>query len=359
MDYRTSQESHRKHGRPKLIYHKNVRAILSAIIIVGMGLLIGCDERNEPELPAIVYTLKKNIVTPGVALSVDAEENLLAVAASSAGTFVYDITNVSVPVEMFHYEPPGRLFSSEVEVDAINGLVVTSSGPLSEAGDKYPVHVIETGQRIGGLAFTSPEEMELRSFEGILNVWRTDNSDGLAFDSYCYNADSARWRPDYCTDFYVGIPNASYRLRGFGIRDTLVAVAQANFEIRLHNISSGLINTRFSTTGDPQDVAWYGDFLLVADNVHFTVVNVANLDSPSVVKTLTIPGADRLQRVVTEGNYAILLDDADGLYVVDVSTPTDPKHVQTISLPEVSSVTAANGRVIASDEQLGVLIYER
>lgn len=346
-----------------MIYRKNVRAILSAIIIVGMGLLIGCDERNEPELPAIVYTLKKNIVTPGVALSVDAEENLLAVAASSAGTFVYDITNVSVPVEMFHYEPAGQLFVEFVGIDAVNGLVQSVAAPDLEPGDKYPVHRVSDGMRIGGAAFSGGIfKVKVISSQNEFNSWRTDQSDGdgLGVSSYCYNPDSARWRPEYCTTFNTSyLPSNGVRLRGFDASGNVFAIAQSNYELRLYNPVDASTIARFSTPGDPQDVAWRGDYLYVADNYHLTVVSVANLDTPVVVKTLTIPGADRLQRVVTEGNYAILLDDADGLYVVDVSTPTDPKHVQTISLPEVSSVTAANGRVIASDEQLGVLIYER
>jgi len=336
-----------------------MRAMLCALIIIGTIAVVSCDERNDADLPQVVYSLKKNIVTPGVALYVDADRDMLAVAASSAGTYVYNIVNAVNPNEVFHYEPSGRLYSSEVAIDALNGLVVTSASPAGEPGDKYPIHIYDTGERIGGLAFSAPVEIELSASENEFNVWRTDNTDGLQYDSYCYNADSARWHPDYCTDFYSGFDVGTIRLRGFGIRDSLVAVAQVNYEIRLHDVSTGVTRSRFSTNGDPQDCAWYGNYLLVADFVHFTVVYVPNVDSPVVAKTLTIPGADRLVRVVTDGNYAILLDDVDGIYVVDISTPTDPQFVQSISLPEPSGVTATNGKVIVSDEQLGVLIYQR
>ncbi len=340
-----------------------MRAMLCALIIVGAIAAVSCDERNEADLPLVVYSLKKNIVTPGVALYVDAKDDMLAVAASSAGTYVYNITDAVNPTEVFHYEQVGRLYSAIVGIDPVNKLVVTSSEPVGEPGNKYPIHLYERTEDafIGGLAFSAPVDLRIVSIEGELNVWRTDNTDGLQYDSYCYNADSLRWRPDYCTDFFTGFDApGTFRLRSFGISDdNIAAVAQVNYEIRLHDIVTGASHARFSTSGDPQDCAWRGNYLLVADYLHFTVVDAANVDSPVVAKTLTIPGADRLVRVVTDGNYAILLDDVDGIYIVDISTPTDPKFVQSISLPEPSGVTATNGKIIASDEQLGVLIYQR
>lgn len=340
-----------------------MRVCLSTLIIIGTAAIIGCDERNPPDLPTTIYTLKKNIVTPGVALGVAADENLLAVAASSAGTFVYDITSVGEPEEVFHFEPAGQLYIEFVGIDATNGLVQSVAAPDLEPGDKYPIHRLSDGQRIGGAAF-SGGIFKVKTFSALneFNSWRTDQSDGdgLGVSSYCYNPDSARWRPEYCSTFNTSyLPSNGVRLRGFDARDNVFAIAQTNYELRLYSPVDAATISRFSTPGDPHDVVWRGDYLFIADYYHLTVVNVANLDTPVVVKTLTIPGADRLQRIVVEGNYATLLDDADGLYVVDISTATDPKHVQTINLPEVSAVTATNGKIIASDEQLGVLIYER
>ena len=89
------------------------------------------------------------------------------------------------------------------------------------------------------------------------------------------------------------------------------------------------------------------------------MIDVGDFSAASVVRTYGISGADRLQKIVVDGHYAILLDDSDGLYIVDVSDPLHPVLEQSISLPEVSSVSASNGVLVASDEQLGVLIYQR
>ncbi len=340
-----------------------MRAMSCALIIIGAIATVSCDERNDADLPQIVYSLKKNIVTPGVALYVEADGDLLGVAASSAGTYVYNISNVADPTEVFHYEPSGQLYTQFVGVDAVNGLVLTVTGPDAAPGDKYPIHRLADSVRIGGAAFSGGiQEVSISSTENEFNAWRTDQSDGdgLGVSSYCYIADSARWRPDYCATLYNSfIPENLVRLRGFDGRGDLFAVAQNDYNVRIFNAVDGTTTAIFSTLGDPQDCAWYGEYLLVADNFHLTVVNVTDIAHPSIATTLTIPGADRLQRIVVDGHYAVLLDDADGLYIVDVTAPTEPKLVQSIVLPEVSSITTTNGKIIASDEQLGVLIYQR
>jgi len=339
-----------------------MRATLSALIIIGAIAVVSCDERNEPDLPQVVYTLKKNIVTPNSAMYVDADNDKLAIAALSAGTYVYDIANPANPIELFHYPQRDTLYSSYVGMDGVNGLVLTVSGPGVAPGDKYPIHDIETGDRIGGASFSAGvQAVEIVSSENRFEAWRTDNSegDGLGVSAYCYIPDSSRWRRDYCEVIPQGYFRGQQNLRGFGIRDSLVAVAESYYRIRIYNTEIGDNITTFFTTGDPQDCAWYGDYILVADKVHFTVVSIANIDTPVVVKTLTIPGADRLVQIVMDGTTAVLLDDADGIYTVDVTTPTEPKFLQSISLPEPTSVTASNGKIIASDEQLGVLIYSR
>jgi len=332
-----------------------------ALIIFGAATFVSCDERNEADIPAVVYSLKHNIVTAGVALNVDLKDNLLGVAAASSGTYVYDIANIAAPAEVFHYEQVSDFYSSHVAIDVLNGLVMTGSEPSGAPGDKYPIHSLSSGLRIGASSFSGPlDEMIVVSTTSRFDVWATDTTpnDGFTVSSYCYDEDAMRFLPN-CVQDRFGFANSNVRARGFGKNGDIFAVAMANFLIAVHDIRVQALPREVLVPGDPYDCAWYGDYILVADNLFLTVVNATNIDSPSVVKTLTIPGADRLQRIVVDGSYAVLLDDADGVYIVDVSTPTNPKHVQSISLPEPTSISSSNGTLAVSDEQLGVLIYQR
>lgn len=342
--------------------HRIIRALIGALVLVAALAVISCDERNEADIPPVVYTLKHNIVTAGVAQYVSLQEDLLAVAATRAGTYVYNVSNPNSPEEVFHFTPPGELYSIFAAIDAVNGLVFTVAEPDVAFGDKYPIHDLATGERIGGATFSGgSQEVALVTSDGEFTAWRTDQSagDGLAGSSYCFNADSGQWLPTYCTFFNNSYIPAFSKLRGFDVNDSLFVIAHNNYEVRIFNSLTGHLSQPALTPGDPQDCAWYGDYILIADNFYLTVLNASEIDTPVVVKSMAIPGADRLQRIVVDGDHAVILDDADGLYVVNVADPMNPVLEQTISLPEPTYVTAYNGTMVASDEQLGVLIYQR
>ncbi len=103
--------------------------LLCTLIIIGSILIVSCDERNEPDLPAIVYTLTKTMEMPGDVLDVDVNGHMLAVAASQAGTYLYDISDLANPAEVFHYTPTGVFYSAWAKVDPANGLILSALEP--------------------------------------------------------------------------------------------------------------------------------------------------------------------------------------------------------------------------------------
>ncbi|MBK6765884.1 MAG: hypothetical protein IPG71_06000 [bacterium] len=335
-----------------------LRAALAAFLIVALCFWSGCDDRNDADLPSVVYSLKHTIVTPGSALDCDAGANLVAIAASSAGTYVYDISNPASPVEEFHYEQLVPFYSTLVALDTVNHLVASASSP-SAPGDRYPIHYyVGTDRRLTFATFSGPfDEMAFTSRLDTFTLWGTDGDDGLVAGNYCHDGDST-WTRD-CPTFWQGWDVDQVRMRGFDIKNQYIAIALADYRIHIRDTELNSNVSIFLTPGDPQDCEWYGDYLMVADNLYFTIFNAANIDSPVVVTTMTIPGADRLIRVKMDEHRALLLDDADGIYVVDVSDVTNPRLLQSIPLPEPTGIAAANGRLIATDQQLGTLIYER
>lgn len=336
-----------------------IRATLAASFVIALVFAVSCDERNEADKPDVVYALKHTIVTPGAALDLDAKGNLVAIAASSSGTYLYDITNPASPVEEFHYSQIPPFYTALVALDTVNKLIATYSNPAA-AGDRFPIHYyVGTERRLTFASFSGPfEELAFQSKLDTFSLWGTDGDDGLVAGNYCHDGDST-WTSE-CPSFWDGWDVDPVRMRGFDFKGALIAVAIADYRVHIRNTESNTNYSIFITPGDPQDCVWYGDYVLVADYLYLSIFNVeANVSAPEIVATYTIPGADRLINIKMDGNRAILLDDADGIYIVDVSDLANPKLIQSISLPEPTGLAVANGRVIATDQQLGTLIYER
>jgi len=63
--------------------------------------------------------------------------------------------------------------------------------------------------------------------------------------------------------------------------------------------------------------------------------------------------------VAIDGNWAILLDEFHGLSVIDMSNPRHPVFVQLLRLGAPTSICVDNGRLYATDESSGLVIYTR
>jgi len=337
------------------------RAALGALALISLA-FVGCDERNDADVPATIYHLQKQMVLPGTALFVDLQGDMLAVAAASAGTYLFNVADPATPSEVFHYTPVASLYAAQTAYDPVTQHIVTinmGAGP----GDRFPIHAIPSGQRLG-IATVSGAIVDLQfgSTEERLDLWTLDGSgdnDGLVLTSFCYDSLSGEYEFN-CVGDRFGYSNADLFMRGFDRKDTLFAIAASDHRVRIHNSRVAFVDPiTVNVSGDARDCAWYGNYLLVADNFSLDIIDISDLSAPEEVGRYVIQGADRLQEIDIDGSYAVLLDDADGVYVVDISNPVAPKVVQSISLPEVSRISVDDGMLAIADQQLGVLIYTR
>ncbi|MBU0692482.1 hypothetical protein KKC97_09330 [bacterium] len=340
--------------------------VILVIIIAGLLSFTGCDDRNEAELPKDVFTHQATYTAGSVIKHVAVDGNYAAIAASVSGTRVLDVSDVDAITEVFAYETPNFVGSQWVGISSGLGMVST----FLNSSDPYfgisAVFNFLNGDTIGGMGFTGPladlalipgTESSVQSFY----LWATDRAgdDGLVGTRYCYNEEQAKWTTVGCPFVPPTYTPARDNARGFGIKDNLFAIAIDEDGI---HIEEPLTNTRVSnlyTPGIAYDCAWYGDYIVVADRYFVTMVNAANVDTPVVVTSLIIDGADRLNSVEVSGSYAALMDEYDGVYIIDLSEPADPKMVQQIKLNEPTSIAADGNRLYITDELAGLLIYTR
>jgi len=202
--------------------------------------------------------------------------------------------------------------------------------------------------------------VDLASTPQTLTFWGADltDSDGLVGSQACRNSDTEAWGAQ-CgfTPPPYAAPHGD--IRGFGFRDNLVALANNDDGIHIEDISTNTGVADLMTPGLPYDCAWWGDKIVVADRYFVTMVDAIDPANPELDESLIIDGADRLATVVVSGQYAVVMDEADGVYIVDLANPAGAKLVQEIRLIEPTSIAVDGNRLYVTDEQAGLLIYER
>jgi hypothetical protein len=318
---------------------------------------LGCDERNDAITPENPYRLAATYPTPGIIRWVDAEGNLAAVAMSTAGMRVLDVSDVNSIETVFEYQPDPGERVTRVALDLINHLVFAETGGFPILDYTLPVD----SARIGGAAFSGPlNDVEISHELNSLTIWGTDDtgSDGFVATHYCRESDTSEWVFG-CDFFWQGYTATSLTVSGFDLNDSIFAIAADWTGVHLHRADPPGPISDVATPGIANDCAWYGNHIIVADEFSMTVIDASDVQNPEVVNRFVIEGADRLAWVQVSGNYAILLDTNDGLYVVDISNLLSPNLVQQISLPEPTALDADGNRLYVADQAIGLLIFER
>ncbi len=339
----------------------------SLFLLASFTLLLfslGCDEPNTPDIPPQPYKLTAVYSTPATAAWVDAQGNYVGVAAGAYGAMVFDVTNPASPLLIFQEIMDEFAACRAVCIDPVHNYLYIDTDDTQ--ADSYYLKEFLTGNRpfVGGINFSSNlRDVMLSASEDSILFFRTDYSpsDGLMTKLMCRINDST-WSIEQCfIDWANWEPTAEVGIRGFDWRasDGMFAVAQEAYGVHLHRLSPPEPVSDVFTTGSAYDCAWFGNYIIVADRYRISIVDATNVEQPVVASSLAISGADRMVWVKIDGNYAFLLDELDGIYVVDISNPLAPKHIQTLSLPEPTYLAANNGRLYVSDAVQGLVIYSR
>ncbi|MDP9191860.1 MAG: Ig-like domain-containing protein [Acidobacteriota bacterium] len=104
------------------------------------------------------------------------------------------------------------------------------------------------------------------------------------------------------------------------------------------------------------DVVTRGDVAYVAGGTAgLHVIDIANLDAPSLITTLSLAG--EVFGVVVPGRYAYVAGGAGGLHVIDLANPTAPVLVGSIPLPHPRAVTVDGDRLAVATDA-GVSLFD-
>jgi len=327
----------------------------------------GCDEPNEPDLPRKAYHLDRVIGLEGLPEDVCARGRWVAVANGTFGAAVFDVSDGAHPVRIFDYVASIYSQCTNVTLDTVHRYLAAWTDPSDVynyqifafvPGDSQPhLRLDGLGTPMGGFTCRA-----VHSAAGdTMSFWFTDLSPTdwrMASIVRTRLSDTSAWEvmTSPCPEFRGphGKPH------GLDIRaDGMLALANEDAGLVVYNTFTCHMSDTIDTPGIAYACAWAGDYVVVADEYRVTIVDASNPDDITLAASLDIAGASRLRKVAVDGRYAALADEYDGIYVVDISNPHTPQYVQLLSLEDPTGVAALNGRIYATDQSLGLVIYSR
>ncbi|MBU0508381.1 hypothetical protein KKH27_06045 [bacterium] len=340
------------------------RGLGPLVLIAAMLLtLSGCDEPNTPDVPLRPYRLAAQYMTRGTAIDVEIAGNYVAVAEELLGAIVLDASDVQALDTVFVYTVSPGGSCTQVALDLLHSYlcVFPADGIYRSVFDFTYDNQWEAQVEGISLTLNGPlGEFAVTAVPDTILLWGSDiSSSDNKFTAVLWfqPSDTSAWIDGAFPQLFIP---AHGRVRGFDFRaDGIAAIAIEQQGVQLHRLQPFERLGSVDTPGLAYDCAWYGNYVIVADQVQMVVVDASDLMNPRIVGQLRISKADRLRGVAMDGHFACLMDIYDGVYVVDVSNPTAPLFAQEIELFDPTSVAAGNGRLYVTDPGNGLLIYTR
>ena len=329
-------------------------------------ILSGCDEPKNADLPNPPYHFITAIRTESVPTDVGASGSHIAVATYLHGVFVLEMSDPVHPDTLFTFNDIAiNNHCTMVRIDEQHHYVVLRTVRQNDWGQ---VALFDYTKNSLGEAWVvnmggnGPfADYEIESHPDTIRFWGTDTSpDDYFLHLFCLCRPNSEASWGYCPqngDIYTVVNGT---LGGFGRSDeNLIAIAQGQYGIHIHNGMTHEPVSDLFTPGYTGDCAWRGDYIFVADRFQVTVVDASVPGTPRIVAMLPITNADRLSKILIDGDFALVMDDFDGVYVVSIANPLTPEYVQRLGLLEPVSIAVANGRLYVVDEAQGLVIYSR
>ncbi len=333
-----------------------IAAMLATLILIG-----GCDDPNTPDVPTPPYSLAAAYAVPSVITDIDASGDYAAVAFEFAGYDILNVTNLNAISVADTYRP--RYVGARcdlVAMDAANGLVF--SYLPTDAGYESPVRDFRLHRRVYWInASSGSTECVFVGRPDTVTVWLTDNiGESVLKCQQAVRATDTTWTNNAGFPATAwSAPVAANKVQYFGISASGIAAIAFESGIALFDGIAGLALDTLLLPGHAYDCAWHGNNIVVAAEYAMLIVNADNVDSLRLVKEFILPKADRLRQVETDGDYAVLLDDADGIYIVDISDLAAPRLVQELPFLEPAALDIENHTVFVGDRVQGLSIYRR
>ncbi|NQV14014.1 hypothetical protein HQ531_01045 [bacterium] len=330
--------------------------------------LTACLKPESIENVSVVDITYVDILdTRGYARDVYAYSDKIFVAASAAGTQIWEDNN-GVVSQVFEHSfssnpalgltviPESQLLLSFDDEKGYIKQLDTDLSALDSVYFNFPNILIYESENFGD---QNTEDMAVVSLnDSLLVLFNTDRDlgDGLRF-TYL----NRRYEPS--EGYYYWEENTIAKFSGeknYGIdaRDSLVSASHGELGIGLYHMVSGDCDTLAShdTPGEALEVKFYDNYLLSANNWAGMSVFALGVGDSSLTLLADIEVNGWVKQISIWNDIAILSCGENGIFLVDLSDPENPKADQPIEAGYTYRTFVANDMIYAATRQ-GVKRY--
>ena len=340
----------RRHQIPFLIF-----------TLAVISLLLGCAEREDAVMPygsggsALVYISTTQV--RGTAKDVAVVGNLAYVADEPFGISIYDVTDPSQPQLVDSLDLVNSTKADLIAVDASGRIAAVQTD-----GD-IKIYDLATKEFLMNRGSRGHVDIEVYFEDNVMRLFRcdTDAGDGFNYETFTNTGSedtlSFSSSPDLSSQY-----KELYSLYGFclGSNNTgYITRNSAGLAVVDYGVSgSAEVLGELNLPGKVRDAALKGEnvLCLAAGYEGIITVNVSDPDYLELLGSLRIEYATDIEWVEVMGDRAYLLDDNDGVFVVEVSNPFLPTLIGEMPLSDPNHFFVTEDFVFVADEDMGLVI---
>jgi len=286
--------------------------------------------------------------TPGVAQDVALSGPYAFVADSNRGVRILDIGNATAPSEVSAYDLPSASGSVAVSgTHAFVGEYYYSSGASESLGVLRAVDLSSPATLTQTDTYTLPDRGCGVVVQGPY-AYVAANGSGLQIVDVS-NPGSL---------VFVGEVDTPKLAMGVAVSATTVYVADGNGGMRIVDASNAAVPVGVGhLPGDIASIALKGRYAFLAGRHGMLVADISESMTPTVVATYSL---GYCPDVVVTGTLAYVAADDEGLHVVDISDPLSPTQVVAVPSVDAQGVQVVGNKlyVVAGDSGDGLTVMD-
>ncbi|HEX05221.1 MAG TPA: hypothetical protein ENH10_08735 [Bacteroidetes bacterium] len=328
--------------------------------------LFGCGTPNTPvgpQPPSDYFDVLNVLETRGNALDLDLEGDSLYVAENSAGVGFYDVSDPAA-ITLTHHLPTSEAIELVDAVPEMNALFVHNgsinhiylldsldNGQITSLGSSGVNTILThiTTDSVKSLNFEDAETVETdvirtlicdkNSGDGlqVYTVW-LDSTDDVVFplDTLSIFSRVEKMNLDWSGIEEAGAETiAGFDTVAISLHDYGVAFADISKEVEDQD---GVWLSDINTPGDAQGLAYSDGYLYVADGyAGLSVIDAQDVTAPVFVANRRIKNLDHAIKVFVKDDQLVLMDQFDGFFFYDISTPEAPDYQGSYEIREPTS----------------------
>jgi len=293
------------------------------------------------------------VPTPGSARDVIAHENKLFVADNQAGVTVIDISDINNPRTISTFRWEGHWYTRRVLWDNLFGVLITGDYRGNPALSLFDISDITSPEWLSGIWIRRFTDIDSQYRGETLFVFVSDAEDGL----YTISIHSR---------YFIQQRGEPLRALGFGfgveVVDSIVAVGAGDGGVVLLDArfpDSVTVLSRCYTFGDANRLILDNNLLYVANGIQgLAVVDISNPLEPRLIFNSDIQSGDAQGIAIGtfDGHkYLALAVGSEGVLFYDLSTPYAPALVGQLETPYAYNVRFYDRWFLICDRDWGIV----